>query len=206
MRFENELEVAGRPADVLDILADVPLVASFLPGASAGSPNADGSHPGTLVVAFGPKRLTFKGNLTNTVDRETLSGVLSGSANSDVRGARMAVKMSYSLTQAGAPNAPSTTLRFVSEAQLGGVLAEFANTGGVAVMNVLLAEFAQRLSAHVASRQTDSAVPAAQPSAQTPVPAPALSAVRLLFSILRAKLRGLAKSLASMVGAGGTRP
>ena len=144
MRFENEFEVAGSPSIVIEKLDDVPLVASFLPGASVGPVNPDGSYPATLVVSFGPKRLAFKGTITNRVDRESHSGVLSGTASADVRGAKMAVKMNYSLAQCeGSQQQPRTQVKFVSEAQLTGVLAEFAKTGGVVVTNAILAEFAR---------------------------------------------------------------
>ena len=117
-------------------------MASFLPGASLGEVNTDGSYPGTLIVSFGPKRITFKGNISNQVDKASLKGILSGSASADVRGAKMAVTMEYSLTQCAPLGTPRTQVRFVSQAQLTGVLEQFAQTGGVVLTNAILAEFA----------------------------------------------------------------
>ena len=183
MRFENEFEVAGRPSDVIQKLDDVPLVASLLPGASVGPVNADGSYPATLVVSFGPKRLAFKGTLTNRVDTASHSGVMSGTASSDVRGAKMAVKMNYSLAQGEGSPQPRTRVKFVSEAQLTGVLAEFAKTGGVVVTNAILAEFARGFSAQFA------------PPGETPAPATTsaatLSATSVAAEIFRSMLRRL---------------
>jgi carbon monoxide dehydrogenase subunit G len=150
VRFENEFEVSGSPSQVIERLDDTPLMASLIPGASVGPANADGSFPGSLVVSFGPKRITFNGNVTHRVDRESCSGVLSGKASADVRGAKMAVTMSYQLSECAGSSQPRTSVKFISEAQLTGVLAEFAKTGGVVVTNAIFAEFARRFSAHFA--------------------------------------------------------
>lgn len=165
MEFIHEIEVAGRPADVIEKLADLPLMASLVPGASVGDMNPDGSYPGTLVVAFGPKRIAFKGTMSNSVDRQALSGTLSGKASADVRGARMAVTMAYRLNGSDGTEPPRTTVRFVSQAQLTGMLAEFAKTGGVVVANAILAEFAQRFSALLAPARPSPAAIEASPEA-----------------------------------------
>lgn len=151
MHFETRFTVAGTPQAVAQQLANVPLMASFLPGASVQPPNDDGSYPAMLVASFGPKKIAFTGTLTNRVDREALAGVLAGQASADVRGARMAVKMNYQLAPAdgGSASPPKTEVRLESEAQLTGVLAEFAKAGGVFVAEALIAEFARRFSAHV---------------------------------------------------------
>ena len=181
MQFENEFEVAADPAQVIGKMDDLPLMASFLPGASVGPVNPDGSYPGTLVVSFGPKRIAFKGTVTHRVDRANLSGVLSGSASADVRGAKMAVTMDYRLVEcAGAGGQPATRVKFVSQAQLTGVLAEFAKTGGVVLTNAILAEFARRFSAQFAQPQVEKArfeqTQLAQPGASAaPVAEPANS-------------------------------
>ena len=191
MRFENEFEVAGRPSEVIEKLDDAPLVASFLPGASVGPVNADGSYPATLVVSFGPKRLAFKGTITNRVDRESYSGVLSGTASTDVRGARMAVKMNYSLAQCEGSQQPARTqVKFVSEAQLTGVLAEFAKTGGVVVANAIVAEFARGFSAQFA--------PPAQTSAPATTAPATLSATSVMAEIFRSMLRTLRTRVSSI--------
>jgi carbon monoxide dehydrogenase subunit G len=150
MHFENRFVVSGTPQAVAGHFADVPLMASFLPGASVDSPLPDGSYPATLVASFGPKKLAFKGTLTNAVDHEALTGVLKGQAAADVRGARMAVTMNYRLAEASGSRseAPLTEVQLDSHAQLSGVLAEFAKAGGVIVAEALIAEFARRFSAH----------------------------------------------------------
>lgn len=225
MRYESALEVAGAPAEVLETFADLPMVASFLPGASVGPANPDGSHPGSLVVSFGPKRIAFKGKVENRVERETLSGVVSGTASADVRGARMAVTMRYRLAP-GTERPGGTRVTLESDAELTGILAEFAQAGGVVLANAVLAEFANRLSAHFETRAagattgagaaeagTAAAAGAAvaaplsmrsadqPPAMAAPAPAPTPSALSAT-SLAGAVLRSLAASFARAVARG----
>ena len=179
MQFENAFDLAGDPAAVIAVFEDVPLVASFLPGASVGERKDDGSYPGQLTVAFGPKRLAFKGTLTNAVERAQLAGELSGQASADVRGAKMLVTMRYRLS--GTPE--GTRVDLVSEAELTGILAEFARTGGVVVTQALLDEFARNFSAHMRALQAPASAPTTE--IPRPAPAPALSAFALLMQVLK---------------------
>lgn len=185
MRFDNSFEVAGTPQQVIALFADTPLMAGFLPGAAAGERNEDDSWPATLTVAFGPKRITFRGTLTNTVDAAALSGTARGHASSDMRGAKMSVEMTYSL----APVPAGTLVTLVSEAELTGMLAEFARTGGVVVTQALLAQFAERFSAHVRALQQ---VPA---GATVAAPAPAAPEALSVFAVLRQMVKSALRSL-----------
>lgn len=189
MRFDNAFEVAGTPQQVIALFEDLPLMASFLPGASVGEPNEDGSHPATLVVSFGPKRIAFKGTLRNEVDRVNLAGTVIGHASADMRGAKMSVTMDYRL----APAAAGTQVALVSEAEMTGMLAEFARTGGVLVTQALLAEFAGRFSAHVRSLQQAPAATtgSAAPAASAPAAPAALSVFTLLGQVVKNALRAL---------------
>ena len=179
MHFETRFVVTGTPQAVIGQFGNVPLMASFLPGASVEAQSDDGSYPATLVASFGAKRIAFKGTLTNHVDREALTGVLVGQASADVRGARMAVTMNYRLAAADSPAAQGETeVRLESEAQLTGMLAEFAKAGGVIVAEALIAEFASRFSAHGEALSAGESPVAAKDGA-------ALSVTTLIAAILR---------------------
>ena len=212
MHFEGEFSVPGRPADVIRRFADVPRMASCMPGAILEPQAEDGSWPGAMVVAFGPKKISFKGRVVATFDQDALTGSLHGRGAADMRAARIGVKVDFSLRNDPAVLPPSTIVKIVSDAELGGVLADFARSGGVAVANVIMADFAQRASAEFAKDD----VPAAAPSptdvagvdpglsagtarGQNPMPIPAppvpLSAHRLLWAVLKAQLARIGKWL-----------
>jgi uncharacterized protein len=72
-------------------------------------------------------------------------------------------------------------VKIVSDAELGGVLADFARTGGVAVANVIMADFAKRAAAEFAKDDPPSAQ-AAEPKAAVP-----LAAHSLLWAVLKAQ-------------------
>jgi hypothetical protein len=54
-------------------------------------------------------------------------------------------------------DAPMSIVRLNSEADLQGVLADFAKTGGTALANVIMEDFAKRLAAEFSGQSTDSA-------------------------------------------------
>jgi carbon monoxide dehydrogenase subunit G len=186
MHFEGEFSVPGRPADVIRRFADVPRMAGCMPGAVLEPQAEDGSWPGAMVVSFGPKKINFKGRVTTTFDFDALTGSLNGRGSADMRAARIGVKVGFTLRDDPVAQPPATIVKIVSDAELGGVLADFARTGGEAVANVIMADFAKRAAAEFAR---DEAV------APEPAPAAPLAAHGLLWVALKAYIVRLARRL-----------
>jgi carbon monoxide dehydrogenase subunit G len=161
MHFEGEFSVPGTAADVIRRFADVPRMAGWMPGAVLEPQAEDGSWPGAMVVAFGPKKINFKGRVTTTFDFDALTGSLHGRGAADMRAARIGVKVGFTLRDDIVASVPTTVVKIVSDAELGGVLADFARTGGVALANVIMADFARRAAAEFAKDE----LPVAQPPA-----------------------------------------
>lgn len=192
MQFENAFEVTGQIDEVIATFADLPLLASFLPGAHVGARLDDGAYPGELIVAFGPKRLTFRGILSNDLHADKREGLLKGQARGDIRGAQMAVSMRYSFTSLG----DRTSVLLLSEAELTGILADFARTGGAILTRALLTSFAGNLENHL--RQTKSATSPSATEVQqigptTGLKPKPLSALSLLWQIFRHRFFNRAK-------------
>jgi carbon monoxide dehydrogenase subunit G len=200
MHFEGEFSVPGKPADVLRRFSDVPRMASCMPGAVLQEQNEDGSWPGAMVVAFGPKRINFKGRATVEFDFDKLTGSVHGRGAADMRAARIGVKVSFALRDDPASPTPATIVQIVSDADLGGVLAEFARTGGIAVANVIMADFAKRAAEEFAKDEPveDPNPPAAaaepaivsspEPSRPAPTAAQPLEAKGLIWVVIKAYL------------------
>lgn len=207
MHFEGEFSVPGKPADVIRRFADVPRMAGCMPGAVLEPQAEDGSWPGAMVVSFGPKKVNFKGRVTTSFDFDSLTGSLHGRGAADMRAARIGVKVGFALRDDPAAQAPATIVKIVSDAELGGVLADFARTGGEAVAKAIMADFAQRAAAEFARddvpaetkpvpEQTveESVTPPQRPP--EPVrPATSLAAHRLLWIVLKAHLVRLGRWL-----------
>ncbi len=178
MHFEGEFKVPGKPADVIRRFADVPRMAGCMPGAVLEPQAEDGSWPGGMVVAFGPKKIKFKGKATVDFDFDALTGAVHGRGAADMRAARIGVKVSFALRDDPDAATAATIVKIVSDAELGGVLADFARTGGIAVANVIMADFAKRAAEEFAKDDVPEPEPepvvaaAPAPAAISDAPAP----------------------------------
>jgi len=194
MHFEGEFRVPGKAADVIRRFADVPRMAGCMPGAVLEPRHDDGSWPGAMVVQFGPKKISFKGRATTEFDFDTNSGHVHGRGTADMRAARIGVKVAFHLHDDHEAAVPTTVVKIVSDAELGGVLADFARTGGVAVANVLMADFARRAAEEFA--KDDVVVAAPEPDEPAPVVDNApLQAHGLAWAVIKAWLVGIARRL-----------
>src|SRR5262249_28809794 len=100
-------------------------------------------------------------------------------------------------------------VKIVSDAELGGVLADFARTGGEAVANAIMADFAARAAAEFARdevpvdtkpepEQTSAAIESFPPLQRPPertTPAAPLAAHSLLWIVLKAQFMRLGRWL-----------
>lgn len=193
MQFEGEFRVPGRPEDVLTRFADVPRMAQCMPGATIEGRDDAGHYLGSMVVDFGPKRIRFKGKVDATTDREALGGTLHVRGAADMKAAaRAEVRVKYALREDPDAREPATIVALSSEAQLGGVLAGFAETGGVVVTRALMDEFAARAAKEFASEgPAPGSAPPKAPTVPAPDPPPALSGGRLLWQVIRARIAAL---------------
>lgn len=190
MHFEGEFRVPGKADDVIHRFADVPRMARCMPGAVLEPQTEEGAWPGAMVVAFGPKKINFKGRVTCEFDFAAKTGSLHGRGTADMRAARIGVKVAFALRDDPAAAVPTTIVSITSDAELGGVLADFARTGGVAVANVIMQDFARRAAEEFASD-----TPALQEEATRQVAPAPLSAHRLLWQVIKAKLVEFARWL-----------
>ena len=204
MHFEGEFRVPGTPDAVIRRFADVPRMARCMPGAVLEPRAEDGSWPGAMVVSFGPKKISFKGRATCAFDLAAHTGEVHGRGSADMRAARIGVKVGFALRADPDAAAPATIVKIVSDAELGGVLADFARTGGVAVANAIMADFARRAADEFAKdsppaaagspEAADAAPPRAAGTArESPLqPAVPLSARSLLWVVIKAQFVRLA--------------
>jgi len=149
MQFEGAFRVPGRPEDVMARFTDVERMARCMPGASIEGRDEEGSYLGAMTVAFGPKRIKFRGKMSCHFDLENCSGSLRGRGAADLRAARVEVRTSFKVSPDAEAEAdtPFSIVSLTSEADLQGVLADFARTGGATLGNILMEDFAKNLAA-----------------------------------------------------------
>jgi carbon monoxide dehydrogenase subunit G len=196
MQFEGEFRVPGRADDVLDRFTEVERMVGCMPGASIEGRADDGQYLGAMVVAFGPKKIKFRGKVAQEVDRAARTGRLHVHGAADMRAARVEVRVIYSVRDDPAAVTPTSIVSLTSNAEMGGVLAEFARTGGIAATRTLMESFAGRLAgefgnaqrATVAGEVKDTTAPHVQP--QVP---PSITSI--IWPVLKERLRALAARL-----------
>ena len=140
MEFEGEFLVPGHARDVIVGFTDIGRMARCLPGASLEGQDEEGNHIGVMTVSFGPKKLKFKGRMRCEFDLEQCSGKLNGRGATDGRPARVSFETGFTVTDAPAePEIEALSLvRILATVEMGGVIADFAATGGAALANVLM--------------------------------------------------------------------
>jgi carbon monoxide dehydrogenase subunit G len=185
MHFEGEFSVSGTPDEVIRRFADVERMARCMPGAVIEGRDEDGNYLGAMLVSFGPKKLRFKGRVAVETDLAAHTGSLHGRGAADMRAARIGVRINYALRDD--PSASRSTLvKLTSDAELGGVLADFARTGGVPFANALMQDFSRRVAEEFATEAPRQEAPA------QPVP---LAAHRLFWQVIKARLAQFARWL-----------
>jgi hypothetical protein len=190
MHFEGEFRVPGTPDAVMRHFTDVERMSRCMPGAVIEGRGDDGSYLGAMVVAFGPKKINFRGRVTHEVDTAAHTGTLSGRGAADMRAARIGVKVTYTVRADPEAAAATSIVALVSDADLTGVLADFARTGGIPVANALMAGFARRMAEEFAVE-----TPAATPAPTTTADVVPLAVHGLLWDIIKGKLLQLARWL-----------
>ena len=162
MHFEGEFSVPGKPDDVIRRFADVERMARCMPGAVIEGATRKATILGGMLVAFGPKKIKFRGRVAVETDFAAHTGSLRGRGAADMRAARIGVHLTYALRDD--PATPGATLvKLTSDAELGGVLADFARTGGMPFANALMAGFRQARGGGIRHRGTARGSAAADP-------------------------------------------
>jgi len=176
VRVEHRFAVAAAPEDVWSVLRDPESVASCFPGAELIDRGEDGSYNGRITIRFGPTVASFSGRARIDIDDHARSGSI------EARGAdsRRTTKAVARATVRLQPDGMASAVEVVSQIDVSGPLAGFAEAGGREVTRELLEDFGRQLTARLAA------------SPQSPPPRVGeLSAMRLFGRITRRRVREL---------------
>lgn len=197
MDVEERFHIAADPDRVWDLLSDVKVVASCLPGAELDG-GEGGTYEGHMRVAFGPTTAVFSGQAEIALDHRERRAEITARGR-DSRGATRAAA-SVIVVASAEPGGCGVTV--TANLDISGPLAQFARTGGVHVTRELLRDFAECLAERatdVAARSglgpTAVTVPSSTPEpsrVQVVGQAPA-GGFRLLWRVLRSWLRDRVK-------------
>ena len=160
-RIEQSFIAEQSPAVVWNAFADMPMVASCLPGAEIESSTAD-QVKGKINVKFGPMTAGFSGEAALERNDATMTGTIRGGGTDSMSNSRAKSDIVYRLS--ALDDGRRTNVAIVMDFNLQGPLAQFSRAGIVTdFANRMVQDFARNLNATLAGSGT--------PQASAPAPA-----------------------------------
>lgn len=192
MRIEQQVKTDRPAQEVWTFLADVPAVASCIPGAEIGESLGDDRYRGRFHVKVGPLSAKLEGEGRLTRDDATRSGTIEGKGVDRRGGSRVSATMSYRVVDQPA----GALVDIAADVTLAGPLSQIGRTGLIEdVAKRLTEDFSAALGQRLAAgtEPVPVAPAAAQPTeAAQPVQFDAGSVLRQsLWKRLRAFFRRL---------------
>ena len=148
IEVNERVEVASPPRVVWDLLSDPHAVVECVPGAVLGDRHEDGSYDATLMVKFGPAKVTFRARFTLELNPAEMSGQVASKARDNQGGTRVKASMAFKVVEGQAPG--SAAIPIDAQVEISGKLASLVESGANRVVKQMTKEFSERLAAKVA--------------------------------------------------------
>jgi carbon monoxide dehydrogenase subunit G len=152
IEIRERVEVPAAPHVVWRLLSDPRAVAECVPGATLGDEREDGSFDGTLVVKFGPARVTFRAGVALELDAAAMAGHVTAKGKDKQGGTRVHAEMNFRVAKRD--DAPGSVILIESQVEVFGRLASVVEGGAKFVVKRMTGEFSERLAARCASTST----------------------------------------------------
>ena len=149
IEVNERIEIPAAPRTVWNVLSDPHAVAECMSGATLGERQEDGSFDGTLVVKFGPTKVTFRARVALELDPATMTGRVISKGKDSIGGTRVQARMQFRVEEQA--NAPGAVVPITSEVEISGKLASLIETGAKLVVRRMVGEFSQRLAERCAA-------------------------------------------------------
>ena len=149
IEVNERIEVPAAPQAVWQILSDPRAVVECVEGAALGEQQENGSFDATMVVKFGPARVTFQAHVTLELDPVALTGKVITRGKDSVGGTRVRTTMSFAVVERADP--PGSAIPVVAEVEISGRLASMIETGANLVVKRMVSDFTERLAARCAA-------------------------------------------------------
>jgi carbon-monoxide dehydrogenase small subunit len=197
MKVALQIEIAAPIAQVWDALADVPLIASCVPGAVLTGTTESGAHTGRVTAKVGPVSASFQGEAQFERNESERTGRVLGKGRDSTTASAAKAEMTYRLSTGSGPS--TTRVDISSDISLSGMLAQF---GKSAVINDIAGRiartFADNLAARLNEQATESKMASAAPiRTERLLGAMIADWVRSLVHSLRSRIRRLSEKRAS---------
>ncbi|MGH8703539.1 MAG: SRPBCC domain-containing protein [Burkholderiales bacterium] len=149
IEVNERIEVASAPRTVWSVLSDPHAVVECVSGASLGDQQEDGSYDATLVIKFGPTRVTFQARFALELDPAAMTGRVIAKGKDSIGGTRVQARMTFSVVEQTDP--PGSAVPITSEVEISGRLASLIEGGAKLVVKRMVGEFTGRLAERCAA-------------------------------------------------------
>lgn len=158
IEINEQVTVPSAPRVVWDLLSDPRAVVDCVPGATLGEEHKDGSYDATLVVKFGPTKVSFTAKVELEFDDAAMSGRVIAKGKDKQGGTRVGATMTFKVSEQADP--PGSVIPIDSQVEIFGRLASLVEGGAKFVVKHMTTEFSKRLAARCAGTDAGDAKPA----------------------------------------------
>jgi carbon monoxide dehydrogenase subunit G len=141
----ERVNVPSATQTVWDLLADPHAVVGCVPGAALGEQHEDGSFDGSLIVKFGPTKVTFHARFALDLDAVAKVGHVTAKARDNQGGTRVSATMTFNVIEQAEP--PGSSITIEAQVEISGRLALLVESGASLVIKRITREFSERLAA-----------------------------------------------------------
>ena len=149
IEIRERFDVPAEPERVWSVLSDPHAVVGCVPGASIVGQDDDGSLDTSVVVKFGPTRVTFKALAKLELDEAAHTGSVSAQGRDSIGGTRMKSTARFGVTPG--PGASGSAVTIDGQVEVSGRMASLIEGGASLVVKRMSSEFAERLAARCAA-------------------------------------------------------
>lgn len=147
IEINERIEVSAPPRTVWDVLSDPRAVVECVEGAALGEQQEDGSFNATLVVKFGPAKVSFKARVELEFDAAAMSGSVVSKGKDGIGGTRVVSRMKFSVQERADP--PGSVVPIDAQVEISGKLASLIESGAALVTKRMVGDFTERLAARM---------------------------------------------------------
>ena len=140
----ERIDVPSAPRTVWDLLSDPHAVVTCVPGASLGDRHEDGSFDASLIVRFGPVKVTFHIRVALDLDAVAMAGHVSARGKDNQGGARVRAHMTFKVVGQSEPL--GTSILVEARVEILGRLALIVESGASLVVERMAHEFSEQLA------------------------------------------------------------
>jgi len=149
IEVKERIEVPAPAHTVWALLSDPHAVVDCVPGATLGEQHDDGSFDATLMVKFGPAKVTFRARVAVEYDEAAMTGRVISKGKDNQGGTRFNTSMGFKVVEQA--DGTGSAVPIDAQVEIAGRLASLVEGGAALVVKRMTAEFSERLAARCSS-------------------------------------------------------